>query len=150
MAFTSVAPVAVVASANDFHLVSPASSFMSSISATSISGLRGGEEAIEMAFPDGKPTLEGEIGWVAEYSSPPPPPRIDATTSVCAWRVGDLFVVGSRTLIVTLLGVSVKGGSPSDASEVCDASWTIGDVAEAVASPALEGVAPNGSADMLL
>lgn len=43
----------LVALIKGFHLVSPDSSFISSISATSISGLRGGEEVTEM-------TLDGE------------------------------------------------------------------------------------------
>ena len=64
----------LVALINGFHLVSPDSSFISSISATSISGLRG-EEVTEM-------TLEGEesdllAGWLelVMTSSAPPPPR---------------------------------------------------------------------------
>ncbi len=118
----SFALVGAVAFANDFHLVSPALSFISSISATSISGLRGGEEATEIGFADGEPTLEEEIGRGAEGSSPPSPPRIDETVSECVvWRFGELFVVGSRTLMVTLLGVSAKGGSPSPASGDCSA-----------------------------
>ena len=71
----SFASMRLLALINGFHLVSPDSSFISSISATSISGLRGGEEVTEMTL-DGEESnlLEGSLELVG-ISSPPPPPR---------------------------------------------------------------------------
>ena len=99
--------MSLVALINGFHLVSPGSSFISSISATSISGLRGGEEVTEM-------TLDGEKSNLLDRSlgrdriwSPPPPPRNEGVSPIWAdVCVGEVIVLGSRTLIVTsLLGV---------------------------------------------
>lgn len=59
--------------------------------------------------------------------------------------------MGSLTLMVTLLGVIGKAvASPSSISEDCDAFWTPAEVVEVLARTVLEGVALNGSADMLL
>ena len=75
LCWISFASIRLVALINDFHLVSPGSSFISSISATSISGLLGGEDVTDM-------TLDGEefdlLGVPSDREgtlSPPPPPR---------------------------------------------------------------------------
>ena len=72
----------LVALINGFHLVSPESSFISSISATSISGLRGGEEVTEMTL-DGEESslLEGSLELVGTWS-PPPPPRNEGVPAI--------------------------------------------------------------------
>lgn len=142
----------LVALINDFHLVSPGSSFMSSISATSISGLWGGEDVTDMTL-DGEEldllggSIELEVTW-----SPPPPPRKDGVPRVGAEvPVGEVIVLGSRTLIVTsLLGVRFIDGSPPVVSEVWDDKLGGGGVVGALAGPESVGVAPSLSADMLL
>lgn len=142
----------VVSLDSGFHLVSPGSSFISSTSATSISGLRRGEEVTELVFAGGELTSVEDPWREAELASPTKPPRI---VGLCLggviWRLGEVSRVGPRTLMVTLLGVIGKGvGSPSSISEDCDAFWPLVEVTGVLARPALEGVAPNGSADMLL
>ncbi len=142
----------LVALINGFHLVSPDSSFISSISATSISGLRGGDEVTEMALdgeesslPEGSLELEGTL-------SPPPPPRNEGVSPVRAEVcVGEVIVLGSRTLIVTSLrGVRVIDGSPAAFSEDWDDMWACGGIIGALARAGSVGVAPSLSADMLL
>ena len=59
-------------------------------------------------------------------------------------------MLGSRTLMVTLLGVRLIDGSPPAVSEDCDEIWVWGGVVGALARPGLVGVAPSLSADMLL
>jgi len=58
--------------------------------------------------------------------------------------------MGSRTLMVTLLGVRAMGGSASVASERCEGGWPSGEAGDALVSSTLEEAAPVGSADMLL
>lgn len=65
-----------------FHFVSPESSFISSISATSISGLRGGDEVTEMTFDGEEPSLvEGSLE-LDVVLSPPPPPRNEIVSPI--------------------------------------------------------------------
>ena len=59
-------------------------------------------------------------------------------------------MLGSRTLMVTLLGVRLIDGSPPAVSEDWDEIGACGGVVGALASPGSVGVAPSLSADMLL
>lgn len=138
----------LVALINGFHLVSPGSSFISSISATSISGLRGGEEVTEMTLGgEDSNLLEGSLE-LNGTSPPPPPPRNEAVLPVEC--VGGVMVLGPRTLMVTsLLGVRLIDGSPPASSEDWDELWEYGGVFGAWASSESVGVAPDLSADML-
>ncbi len=104
-------------------------------------------------------TLDGEesilLGRSLELdsiSSPPPPPRNEGMPPVGAGVcIGEVIVLGSRTLIVTsLLGVRLIDGSPSADSDVWDEIWVCGGVVGALASPESVGVGPSLSADMLL
>ena len=101
----------VVARAKGCHLVLPESSFISSTSATSISGLWGGEEPTEMTFGDEASILSPMPWFPPGVSLPPPPPRnVDVVlkgigTEDCG------ACAGSRTFMVTLLGVRVIGGT---------------------------------------
>lgn len=142
----------LVALIKGFHLVSPDSSFISSISATSISGLRGGEEVTEMTL-DGEESnlLDGSLELDGTWS-PPPPPRNEGVPPIWAdVCVGEVIVLGSRTLMVTsLLGVRLIDGSPPAVSEGWDEMWARGGVVGSLASSGSVGVAPSLSADMLL
>ena len=96
--------------------------------------------------------LEGSLE-LEEPSSPPPPPRNEGVPPTRVDEcVGEVIVLGSRTLMVTsLLGVRLIDGRPPAASEDWDEVWVCGGgVVGALASPGLVGVAPSLSADMLL
>ena len=104
-------------------------------------------------------TLEGEesnlVAGSLELegtSSPPPPPRNEGVPpslpDVC---VGEVIVLGSRTLIVTSLrGVRLRDGSPLAVSDDWDEICSCGGVVGALAGPGLVGLASSLSADMLL
>lgn len=74
----------VVSLDNDFHLDSPGSSFISSISATSISGLRRGEEVTELAFAGGELTSVEDPWREAELASPIASLGIEGVGLLCA------------------------------------------------------------------
>ena len=96
--------------------------------------------------------LGGSIELEVTWSPPPPPPRKEGVPRIGAdVPVGEVIVLGSRTLIVTsLLGVRFIDGSPPVVSDVWDEMWAGGGVVGALAGPESVGVAPSLSADMLL
>ena len=132
------------------HIVLPGSSFISSTSATSISGLCGGEEPTEMTFGD-EASILSPTPWPpgAVSLTPPPPPDVDVVLKgmgpddcgVCA---------GSRTLMVTLLGVRVIGGTWPAFPMGSNAACSSGGVEGALAAAESVEASRNLSTDMLL
>ena len=133
------------------HLVLPESSFISSTSATSISGLWGGEEPTEMTFGDEASILSPMPWFPAAVSLPPPPPPRNVDVALKGIGTEDCGAcAGSRTFMVTLLGVRVIGGTGPASPGGSNAAGSFGGVEGAL--PVAESVEAscNLSTDMLL
>ena len=122
---------------------------MSSISATSISGLRDAEEDTEITSGDEASTAAGTAVFVAREES-----NLCCVTPMSAVGMtgsgGELSGRGSRTLMVTLLGVpDTEGRTFSPVSQSC-ASMLGSGADETGRKPLRVGVLASSSADMLL
>ena len=110
--FASCMLAAIAVLSNGLHLVSPGSSLMSSTSAISISGLWEGELETEMTLGDEMSIAGESSGRSADLSLSTRPTCVDNVSLACEeHREEELLPRGSRTLMVTLLGVRAVGGS---------------------------------------
>lgn len=125
--------------ANGLHLVSPGSWFMSSISATSISGLRAGVVVTEMTSDDMESILTEDSAWLVVGRSCLSGVAGKRVPFVIG-RVDGMFGVGSRTLMVTLLGVRSADGDIVVISVCLEDVSPRGGVNEARALPGSDGV----------
>lgn len=98
----------VIKLASGLHLVSPGSSFMSSMSATSISGLRVGEKSTDTTSGDPGSILPGESTWLDGGILSLSAGAGSSVPFTPIWEE-DAFWIGSRTLMVTLLGIRSIG-----------------------------------------
>ena len=141
--------VDAIALSNGLHLVSPESSFISSTSATSISGLWDGEEVTDIALGD-EDSKAVEFSGVKESSSFSRLPLVGGIQLISVERrVGEGFPKGSRTLMVTLLGVRAIGGRPLLSLESGDEACSFTAASGAWARSTPEEAVLAGSADML-
>lgn len=124
--------------------VSPGPSVISSISATSISGLLRGDEVTDTTL---------EVPGISEGDAlPPPPPRsiVDGSSVGVGIRLEERVPFGSRTLMVTLLAVGFKDGDLLVVSAECNKVRSPEGVVRAWARSSSVEAAINRSADMLL